>query len=640
MNLIKQKLKISLSVTFSFILALLITIPTSAYYMPDAYLNDLYANGVYYYNPCGSSSSGSSYNSSTGTVSGNSNEDKVWNYFVSANISGFSNNAAAIAGVMGNLSTETGGSFNPYAHTAGKNYYGLVQWGYLYNGQRTAEASMIDQVSALGDYWGQTAPADINDQAIKIELDYLVKQSRFSTFLDGLNRTDNTSGAAGAASYADLFLVEVEVAVGGSDTIIDSYAQQRAGSSHYQAAADRRKNAEEIYEKYSKNISASPNTGNNKGSRDFASIMNAKNADKQYTDFDPPGATFSDTDTASMKTLLENYGDLAYQLGSVVGAPYVAILVQMRYEDPHSVCGKNNFWGNGCPPGTGAGGASIQGANLGEGFQQYGKTLTNGVHDQALGITDAKQYLEKIGPTWVQGNINGAGYGSIGAMKNSVDALQAFIDTPEGQAIVQTFGNYSAGGSSSNICGTGDSNTNATNVGEAAAIPYDDRLNWLFPNGAPTSPSQMQQYLTTVEVPIINESGQQTTMKITVHQKLAAEYTAAFQDMVNAGFKIKTGTTGAYVWKLLPSGAPSKHAWGLAIDINWGDNPATSPGRQPGNYAGSGYNPGTNEYAVTDNIIKLWEAHGFHWGGYFSNLFDPMHFSYLEIGQYEPGAYQ
>lgn len=639
--MIRQKLKAITCVIFIFILTLSITIPTSAYYMPEAYLNDLYANGVYYYNPCGGSSN-SSYNSSTGTVSGNTNEDKIWNYFVSANISGFSNNAAAIAGVMGNLSVETGGSFNPYAHTSGTNYYGLVQWGYTYNGQRTAEANMIDQVSALGSYWGQTAPTDISDQAIKIELDYLVKQSRFSTFLDGLNKTDNTSGAAGAASYSDLFLVEVEKAIGGSDTLTDSYAQQRAASSHYQAAAKRRDEAKAIYEKYSQNISNNTSSSineNDKGTRDFSSIMNAKNADKQYTDFDPPGATFSDTDTSSMKTLLENYGDLAYQLGRVVGAPYVSILVQMRYEDPHSVCGKNNFWGNGCPPGTGAGGASIQGSNLGEGFQQYGKTLTNGMHDQALGITDPKQYLEKIGPTWVQGNINGPGYGSIGSMKNSVDALQNFINTPEGQAIVQKFGNYSQD-SSSNICGTNGSNTSATNIGEAAAIPFEERMNWLFPNGAPTSPSQMQQYLTTIDVPIINESGQQTTMKITVHNKLATEYTAAFQDMVNAGFKVKTGTTGAYVWKLLPSGAPSKHAWGLAIDINWGDNPATSPGRQPGNYAGSGYNPGSNEYAVTDNIIKLWEAHGFHWGGYFSNLFDPMHFSYLEIGQYEPGAYQ
>ena len=130
------------------------------------------------------------------------------------------------------------------------------------------------------------------------------------------------------------------------------------------------------------------------------------------------------------------------------------------------MCGKNNFWGNGCDPSHAyAGGATIQGKNLGEGFVQYGQTLTNGMHDQALGIADAKEYLTKIGPTWVQGDPNGPGYGSIEGMKKSVDALQAYIDTAEGQAIVKEFGNYhgSAGGSrgSNCRCGAGASATSA-----------------------------------------------------------------------------------------------------------------------------------------------------------------------------------
>ena len=184
------------------------------------------------------------------------------------------------------------------------------------------------------------------------------------------------------------------------------------------------------------------------GSGNYNAVLSAKNADKSIFNGkgDVPTANWSDTDKSSMKQLLETYGDLAYQLGAAVGAPYVAILVQMRYEDPKSACGANNFWGNGCPPGTGVGGASKQGRNLGEGFVMYAETLTNGYHDQALGISDPKTYLEKIGPTWVQGNINGPGYGSIGAMKKSVDALQSFIDSEEGQAIVSQFGNYHGSG--------------------------------------------------------------------------------------------------------------------------------------------------------------------------------------------------
>lgn len=192
------------------------------------------------------------------------------------------------------------------------------------------------------------------------------------------------------------------------------------------------------------------------GTGNFAKILSAKNADKSFFNGsgDVPSAQWSDGDTDSMRQLLETYGDLAYQTGDVVGAPWIAILVQMRYEDPLSACGRNNFWGNGCPAGTGIGGASKQGANLGEGFTLYANTLTNGYHDQALGIADPKEYLEKIGPTWVQGNPNGPGYGSIEAMRRSVDALQAFVDSSEGQKIVQQFGNYH--GFSNNLCDCGN----------------------------------------------------------------------------------------------------------------------------------------------------------------------------------------
>lgn len=206
----------------------------------------------------------------------------------------------------------------------------------------------------------------------------------------------------------------------------------------------------------------------NVGSGDFSNIKSAQNAEKSFFNGGPSelSAHWSDTDTASMKRLLENYGDLAYQLGQAVGVPYISVLVQMRYEDPQSKCGKNNFWGNGCPPGTKTGNAKKQGANLGEGFVQYAETLTNGMHDQALGITDPKEYLKKIGPTWVQGDVNGAGYSEISSMLKSVDALQKFVDSPEGQEIVQNFGNFSGSISGAQCCVSGASSplTKASDV--------------------------------------------------------------------------------------------------------------------------------------------------------------------------------
>lgn len=187
------------------------------------------------------------------------------------------------------------------------------------------------------------------------------------------------------------------------------------------------------------------NIPTNSGDRDYSRVLTAKNAEKDVfnvENYSEWSARWGDGNNEQMAKVLNNYGDLAYQLGDAVGAPWVAIVVQMRYEDPNSVCGHNNFWGNGCPSGTGAGGASIKASNLGEGFMKYGQTLTNGYHDQALGISDPKEYLEKIGPTWVQGDINGPGYASIDGMRKSVDALLEFIDSDEGQAIVKTFSNY------------------------------------------------------------------------------------------------------------------------------------------------------------------------------------------------------
>lgn len=216
-------------------------------------------------------------------------------------------------------------------------------------------------------------------------------------------------------------------------------------------------------------------SGNLVGDGNFEAVYSAKNADKYFFNGsgDVPSARWSEGNKDSMKTLLETYGDLAYQLGKAVGAPYVAILVQMRYEDPQSVCGANNFWGNGCSPSHAyAGGSTIQGRNLGEGFAQYGATLTNGMHNQALGVADPKLYLEKIGPTWVNGNPNGPGYALIGAMKNSVDALQAYIDSPEGQAIVSTFGNYDGGSvaSSSPALPVSVSGSDVTWIGDSYSV--------------------------------------------------------------------------------------------------------------------------------------------------------------------------
>lgn len=190
-------------------------------------------------------------------------------------------------------------------------------------------------------------------------------------------------------------------------------------------------------------------------------------------------------------------------------------------------------------------------------------------------------------------------------------------------AITAIRGNGSGGPCSDNPCPT-DSGSAA--VGEAASIPLEERMNYLFPDGVPTSPNEMEKYLETIDIPIKDESGNQTTMKLTVHKKLATEIKAVFQDLLSiSNFRIKAHETGAYSWRMMASGTGSQshHSYGVAIDVNATDNPAA--------YSSGSYNPGGNYFSVTSEVVDVWKKHGFYWGGDWSGGFrDYMHFTYTD----------
>lgn len=226
-------------------------------------------NNQLYYNPnqdpCINLAGGT-----TTTVTGDTNEDKIWNYFVNAGIEGFSNNIAAIAGAMGNIQQES--NFQPYA-TSGQ-YIGLVQWGNDRN------QTIKSQLSALGygNYWHRdnsrpNIPEAAIDAAIQIELDWLFQESQFKKFVEGIGKTNNQTGVAGAESYSDLWLVVVEGAhassavsqhTGKSNALIDSYAKsQNTRYVYWQEAENRREYAAQIYQKYS-NYATSGNTSTKK----------------------------------------------------------------------------------------------------------------------------------------------------------------------------------------------------------------------------------------------------------------------------------------------------------------------------------------------------------------------------------------
>ena len=206
--------------------------------------------------------------SAAGLVMGDDNAAKVWNYFVTANIPGVSDNAAVIAGIMGNLEAESG--FNPFS-TYGNKYYGIYQ---------TDNQFLIDSVNSAGysSYWGSKigeAPTDVNDNALKIELDILIDTERFKKFASSVNRVTHTSGVDGAKAYAELFLVEIERAIAPGPRVgpiedpgVQDYVHTDLHSSSilYQDVVKRRESAETYFNTYASSGAATTTTGSSGGS--------------------------------------------------------------------------------------------------------------------------------------------------------------------------------------------------------------------------------------------------------------------------------------------------------------------------------------------------------------------------------------
>lgn len=164
----------------------------------------------------------------------------------------------------------------------------------------------------------------------------------------------------------------------------------------------------------------------------------------------------------------------------------------------------------------------------------------------------------------------------------------------------------------------------AGNRGEAAKIPLGQRMGWLFPENIPASADEMAPYLQQIEVPVYTKKKKVEKMTLTVHKQLAGEIKAAFEDMVKIKFPVLPECTAGYTWRMMASNGSkvSYHSYGCVVDLNWTHNGAS--------YTSWPYKPGKDKYAVTDTVVKIWKAHGFYWGGDWSEAyFDPMHFTYV-----------
>ena len=208
-------------------------------------------NNIFYYNPDGCNSSASATHLAGDTVA-----EVIWNYLVDKGIT----SAEVIAGVLGNFEIESG--MDPYQlgnHSA--SYAGLVQ--YMHGEE--LRAYVDEHVPAGKSYWHQSyssdgIPLDVMKEAAYYEMEFMFEvssnlKSATTPFLEHLSLVSSTSGDAGARAYAELWLVEVERAVGGSDELEDAgvkaRVQQMYGSvGKYQGAKRRREAAVEYYNQY------------------------------------------------------------------------------------------------------------------------------------------------------------------------------------------------------------------------------------------------------------------------------------------------------------------------------------------------------------------------------------------------------
>lgn len=602
-----------------------------------------------------------SYCSNLIVAPGDNYQELVWNALIAASVRGFSGNAAAIAGVMGNIQQDS--DFDPYLKVDDR--YGLLGW------PSTDIQPLLAEVTALGDYWHSpdtpsSAPDNIAREAIKAQIIYLVNTPNFQKFLDGLSQTDHQTSELAAASYADLFLVTSAPTPhsSGSGVIIDSFARNLTQRLHYPTTNIRRANAESIYTNYLE-YEASVKIAQN-----HSQILTSSRSDQ--TILASNNATLAQSSSRDNQiAVAQNTGDInatalafAREKRPTKCNPKPEYLTAMKTVGTDK--DKNNNY-DGCrcsafaatvirysgvdPDIAFKGGSSTVSKYLKEHPKIWQYIGTTGKTKGLKTKDDLKKNLQpgdilnnsdhseifvrrnngKVGIA--EGGIGDSkgigGSGSAGHLRNVAKKdlkgydVYRFVGNVNNIAENTSGKSYGCDGVNSY---DGDVGVNV-NPGEAAAVAKGDRIKYLFDGkGAPTSSSSMQKYLTTIQVPVLNKQGKQTTMKLTVHKKLAAEYTAVFQDLLNLGFRTRSGDTAAYVWKNVSGTSKrSRHSLGAAIDVNWDANPLVNNT--------STYKPnGTDPYKVNDKVVTVWRKHGFYWGGCFSSYSDLMHFDYIDKG--------
>lgn len=154
--------------------------------------------------------------------------------------------------------------------------------------------------------------------------------------------------------------------------------------------------------------------------------------------------------------------------------------------------------------------------------------------------------------------------------------------------------------------------------------------------------SEAKERMTTITVPVWKMNDDRTRrsseMQLTVNSLLAEDVKSIFDEIYALDIQFPIRYLSGYGYRkvggvgLVDSTLMSAHAFGVAIDIN--------PDDYDNDYylgKGNDLRNKNNPYCIPDEVIDIFKAHGWYWGGDFNICADTMHFQYfgLDFLEYE-----
>ncbi len=161
-----------------------------------------------------------------------------------------------------------------------------------------------------------------------------------------------------------------------------------------------------------------------------------------------------------------------------------------------------------------------------------------------------------------------------------------------------------------------------------------------------SSKEEALSQMTTISVPVwrIGKEGNKysSSASVTVNRLLKNDVEEIFNEIYRLAEQFPVDTLTGFRWNtngevsgpLLDNvTCMSAHAYGAAVDINYYQNDY---------YVGAGNDlrDVTDPYYITENVIDIFEKHGWYWGGDYAICSDTMHFQYtgLEMLSYNNGS--